>query len=261
MPAHCASQQQRHHWVASFTSIHQHSWGAHLCIEHDIANIAPAAHCKLSASQGGLMKRISKGWKRGGSSQGTGSTISSSGADSRGSVRSGAMGSIAFTGGSSSGGRGRNKNLLMETNMAFEHGNDGGRTKRSHGTGFFAFSQVPTSLPVFYLAFHFLPFTFCFLTRTHFPSCRPSPLLFLPFLVFLLSGTNFLSCLTSLLSLLPFTIFLLTGTHFPSCLSVAFSRGAFLSCHIDFPLYVRKLHQHDVQSISSFNRVSFPCSL
>lgn len=89
------------------------------------------------------MKRISKGWKRGGSSQGSqGSTISSSGADSRGSARSGGVGSIAFTG--SSGGRSsRHRNLLMETNMAFEQGSDaGGRTKRSHGTGFFAFSQV-----------------------------------------------------------------------------------------------------------------------
>ena len=86
------------------------------------------------------MKRISKGWKRGSSSQGSGSTISSSGADSRGSARSGGMGSIAFTG--SSGSRSRNRNLLMETNMAFEHGSDGGHTKRSHGAGFFAFSQV-----------------------------------------------------------------------------------------------------------------------
>ncbi|KAL3160933.1 disintegrin and metalloproteinase with thrombospondin motifs [Trebouxia sp. C0009 RCD-2024] len=94
-------------------------------------------------NEGGLMKRISKGWKRGGSSQGSqGSTISSSGADSRGSARSGGVGSIAFTG--SSGGRSsRHRNLLMETNMAFEQGSDaGGRTKRSHGTGFFAFSQA-----------------------------------------------------------------------------------------------------------------------
>lgn len=86
------------------------------------------------------MKRISKGWRRSGSSHSTGSTISSSGADSRGSARSGGMGSIAFTG--SSGARSRHRNLLMETNMAFEHGSDGARTKRSHGTGFFAFSQV-----------------------------------------------------------------------------------------------------------------------
>lgn len=104
---------------------------------------------KLTASQGGLMKRISKGWKRGSSSQGSGSTISSSGADSRGSTRSGAMGSIAFTG--SSGGRSRNNNLLMETNMAFENGSDGGRTKRSHGTGFFAFSQVRVFSSSFFL--------------------------------------------------------------------------------------------------------------
>ncbi len=86
------------------------------------------------------MKRISKGWRRGSSSQGTASTVTSSGADSRGSARSGGMASIAFTG--SSGGRSRHHNLLMETNMAFENGSDGGRTKRSHGTGFFAFSQV-----------------------------------------------------------------------------------------------------------------------
>lgn len=86
------------------------------------------------------MKRISKGWRRGSSSQGTASTVTSSGADSRGSARSGGMASIAFT--SSSGGRSRHHNLLMETNMAFENGSDGGRTKRSHGTGFFAFSQV-----------------------------------------------------------------------------------------------------------------------
>ena len=104
---------------------------------------------KLTASQVGLMKRISKGWKRGSSSQGSGSTISSSGADSRGSTRSGAMGSIAFTG--SSGGRSRNNNLLMETNMAFENGSDGGRTKRSHGTGFFAFSQVRVFSSSFFL--------------------------------------------------------------------------------------------------------------
>ncbi len=90
------------------------------------------------------MKRISKGWRRGGSSQGTASTVTSSGADSRGSARSGGMASIAFTG--SSGGRSsRHKNLLMETNMAFEDGSEGGRTKRSHGTGFFAFSQVNPS--------------------------------------------------------------------------------------------------------------------
>ena len=85
------------------------------------------------------MKRISKGWRRSSSSQGTDSTVTSSGADSRASARSGGMASIAFT--SSSGGRSRHQNLLMETNMAFE-GSDGGRTKRSHGTGFFAFSQV-----------------------------------------------------------------------------------------------------------------------
>ena len=90
-------------------------------------------------TQGGLMKRISKGWRRS-SSQGTASTVTSSGADSRGSARSGGMASIAFTG--SSGGRSRHHNLLMETNMAFENGSEGGRTKRSHGAGFFAFSQV-----------------------------------------------------------------------------------------------------------------------
>ncbi len=95
---------------------------------------------ELLCSQGGLMKRISKGWRRGSSSQGTASTVTSSGADSRGSARSGGMASIAFTG--SSGGRSRHHNLLMETNMAFENGSDGGRTKRSHGAGFFAFSQV-----------------------------------------------------------------------------------------------------------------------
>ena len=51
----------------------------------------------------------------------------------------GGLASIAFT--SSSGARSRHANLLMETNMAFEDGSEGGRTKRSHG-GFFAFSQV-----------------------------------------------------------------------------------------------------------------------
>ncbi|KAL0041659.1 hypothetical protein WJX79_011102 [Trebouxia sp. C0005] len=91
-------------------------------------------------NEGGLMKRISKGWRRGSSSRGTASTVTSSGGDSRGSARSGGMASIAFTG--SSGGRSRHHNLLMETNMAFENGSDGGRTKRSHGTGFFAFSQA-----------------------------------------------------------------------------------------------------------------------
>ncbi|DBA94822.1 TPA: A disintegrin and metalloproteinase with thrombospondin motifs [Trebouxia sp. C0004] len=91
-------------------------------------------------NEGGLMKLISKGWRRGSSSQGTASTVTSSGGDSHGSARSGGMASIAFTG--SSGGRSRHHNLLMETNMAFENGSDGGRTKRSHGTGFFAFSQA-----------------------------------------------------------------------------------------------------------------------
>lgn len=199
------------------------------------------------------MKRISKGWKRGGSSQGTGSTISSSGADSRGSVRSGAMGSIAFTG--SSGSRNRNKNLLMETNMAFEHGSDGGRTKRSHGTGFFAFSQVPTSHLVFHLFFHFLPFifafsqvptfrlvshlffhslpfTFAFLTGTHFPSCLPSLHSLFAFHFLPSHGYPFPACLASLVSFFCH----LTGTHSPSCLPVASGRGGLLSCHVNFPL-------------------------
>lgn len=176
MPAHGGPQYQRqtswHHQQKQLPqSVNCHGQSLPGCaFEHDIA---PGPHCKLPASQGGLMKRISKGWKRGSSSHGTGSTISSSGADSRGSARSGAMGSIAFTG--SSGSRGKNKNLLMETNMAFEHGSDGGRTKRSHGTGFFAFSQVPTSFlsPLSSFTFCLLPFAFPVL-----PSHRlPLPLL------------------------------------------------------------------------------------
>lgn len=86
------------------------------------------------------MKQFRKGSSKGSRlSQSTASNLSSSGAGSHGSARSGAAGSIAFT--SSSGGIGRNRNLVMETNMAFSDG-DGGATKRSHGTGFFAFSQV-----------------------------------------------------------------------------------------------------------------------
>ena len=90
------------------------------------------------------MKKISKGWRRGGSSRGSSSTVTSSGADSRGSTRSSGRTSIAFT--SSSGGRSK-QDMLMETNMAFEDGSEGARTKRSHGTGFFAFSQVEPRPP------------------------------------------------------------------------------------------------------------------
>ena len=95
---------------------------------------------KDMALQVGPLKRFSRGSSKGSRlSHSTGSNVSSSGADSQGSSRSGPAGSIAFT--SSSGGIGRNRNPMMETNMAFSD-SDGGNTKRSHGTGFFAFSQV-----------------------------------------------------------------------------------------------------------------------